>query len=136
LYWSDKYSDAGGTSAVNDKIEEHTFAVPLYGVKLDGDAPFQLGSAIIFKMAPEGLDELGIEHAHSDVAKLLKKSPTDVCLKSTVRSTQRVAERKFAKLAATTTGVLAIAAASMYQPDWRCDGIRCRGRRLHMVFLD
>lgn len=103
------------TSAINDKIEEHTFAVPLYGVKLDSDAPFQLGSATIFKIAPEVLDELGIEHAHIDVAKLLKKSPTDVCLKSTIRGTQRVAERKFAKLAATTTGVLAIAAASMYQ---------------------
>ncbi|MBU9227653.1 hypothetical protein KTD22_13565 [Burkholderia multivorans] len=103
------------TSSVNGKIEEHTFAVPLYGVKLDSDGPFQLGSATIFKMAPEALGELGIEHAHIDVAKLLKKSTTDVFLKSTIRSTRRVAERKFAQLAATTTGVLAIAAASMYQ---------------------
>lgn len=103
------------TSAVDDKIEEHTFAVPLYGVELDSNAPFLFGSTTIFKMAPEALDGLGIEYAHVDVAKLLKKSRTDIYLKSTIRSTRRVAERKFAQLAATTTGVLAIAAASMYQ---------------------
>ncbi|GAA0230326.1 hypothetical protein GCM10009125_19050 [Castellaniella daejeonensis] len=74
-------------SIVHDKIEEYTFAVPLYGVELDSSVPFLLGSATIFKLTPEALDELGIEYGHIDVVKLLTNAPTDVFLKSTIRST-------------------------------------------------
>lgn len=103
------------TAVIDEKIDEHTLTVPVFGVDLAGSEAFRFGSITMLQMSADVLDAIGVDHKHTNVARAIEHSPTKVWLQGTIRGTKRVAEKRFSKLALSTTGVLAIAAASMYQ---------------------
>jgi hypothetical protein len=100
---------------VMPEITEHTFIVPLFGIKLDGVDSFTLGSMTILRMSMDVLDLASVEHEHVDVSQLLELNKHYLWLRGTTSGTPSVALQKFSEQATLTVGMLAISAASMYE---------------------
>lgn len=100
---------------IAQKVDNHTFIVPIRGLELDGLESFTIGALTISRMSVDELLSAGVKHDHADVARLLESNKNTLWLKGTTRGTEKVALRKFSNLATLTAGMLAITAAAMYE---------------------
>lgn len=100
---------------IAQKVDDHTFIVPLFGIELDSVDSFDLGKMTILRMSLDVLHASEVEHDHANVPHLLELNKNYLWLKYTARGTPRVAQQKFSDQAALLVGVLAISAASMYE---------------------
>jgi hypothetical protein len=105
--------------SINDqiaqKVDNHTFIVPIRGLQLDGLDSFAIGKLSIFRMSGDELESSGVKHDHADVPRLLELNKNTLWLRGTVRGTEKVALRKFSDQATLTAGMLAITAAAIYE---------------------
>lgn len=100
---------------VTQEIDDHIFVVPLYGIELDGVDSFELGDMTILRMSVDVFDSAGVKHDHVDVPHLIELNKHYLWLRGNAHGTPNVAEQKFSGQAALTVGILAIAAASLYE---------------------
>lgn len=100
---------------INQHIDDHTFVVPLFGVELEGANSFSLGAMTILRMSVDTLDSEGVDHAHTDIPRLLELNKNYLWLKGMTHGTPKVAQQRFSELATQMVGMLSIAAASMYE---------------------
>lgn len=107
---------------VAQNVDDHVFAVPLFGIGLDGVNSFALREMTILRMSVDALDSAGVEHEHADVRHLLELNKDYLWLKGTTRGTPSVAQQRFSEQATLTVGMLAITAASMHE--WGASGFR------------
>ena len=100
---------------VAQNIDNHPFAVPLFGIELEGIDSFALGAMTVMRFSEDALDALGVEHKHADIPLFVDQFKNHLWLKGTSRGTPRIAEQRFSAQAALTVGMLAITAASMHE---------------------
>lgn len=100
---------------LDELIDLHTFAVPIFGIKFVDIAVLDLGS---FKIVPASVDvlaEAGVEDVDGLAAKSIELTAMQYWLVGGYRGTARVAEQKFRIHAELLVGILAVYAASMYR---------------------
>ena len=100
---------------IAQKVDNHTFIVPIHGLELDGLDSFAIGALTIFRMSVDELVSAGVKHDHADVPRLLELNKNTLWLRGTMRGTEKVALRKLSDQATLTAGMLAITAAAMYE---------------------
>jgi hypothetical protein len=100
---------------VVQEVDDHTFAVPLFGIELEGIDSFPLGAMSILKMSTDVLDSAGVNHDYANVPYVLELYKNYLWLKGSARGTPSVAQQRFSELATLTVGLLAITAGSMYE---------------------
>ena len=100
---------------IAQNIDNHTFMVPIRGLKLDGLDSFAIVALTIFRMSVDELVSAGIKHDHADVPRLLELNKNSLWLRGTMRGTKKVALQKFSDQTTLTAGMLAITAAAMYE---------------------
>ncbi|WP_186041391.1 HEPN domain-containing protein [Burkholderia gladioli] len=100
---------------VDKQVDNYGFAVPIFGVELKDDSPLLLGNVRILKISTNYFSEIKVDAHHIDVEKMCPPEQGRLWITGSVRGTARVAERKFSDQTTLTVGVLAIAAASMYE---------------------
>lgn len=103
------------TDIICQEIDDFTFIVPLFGSDLTSAESFALGSLTALRLSIDVLDSNGVAHDHADVLHLLESNRTNLWLKGNTRGTAAVAKARFAELTTYTVGMLAIAAASIYE---------------------
>lgn len=96
-------------------VDDHTFAVPLFGIKLDDADSFNIGAMTILRLSVDILDSAGVKHEHADVSGVLESNKNQMWLRGTARGTPRVAQQRFAEQATLIVGMLAVTAAAMYE---------------------
>lgn len=100
---------------VEPDVDDYTYIVPIFGISLDDTETLSLGKMTVLHMSSDVLDLAGIEHSHTDIPRLLELNKGYLWLKGTTRGTPNVARRAFSEQATLTVGMLAIAAASLYE---------------------
>lgn len=100
---------------VQKEVGNYTFVVPMFGVDLKGDAQCSLGGMKIFKMPEDYLDGIGVDKHRIDVKKICEENKRGLWIIGSVRGTAYIAQREFHDRAILVVGILAIAAASMYE---------------------
>ncbi len=103
------------TDLIVHTVDDHTFAVPLFGIELDGAESFDLGTMTILRLSVGILDTAGVAHDHADVSRVLESNKNQMWLRGTARGTPRVAQKRFAEQATLMVGMLAVAAGAMYE---------------------
>lgn len=103
------------THVVEQAVDDFTFIVPIFGIALDDAESLSLGKMTVLHMSSDVLDSAGIEHSHADIPRLLELNKGYLWLKGTTRGTPNVARRTFSEQATLTVGMLAIAAATLYE---------------------
>lgn len=98
-----------------DTIDDHTFAVPLFGIELDGIDSFDVGSMTILRLSVGTLDAAGVAHDHADISQVLESNKNLLWLRGIARGTPRVAQQRFSEQATLMVGMLAVAAGAMYE---------------------
>ena len=96
-------------------VDDHTFAIPLLGIELDGEDSFDIGAMTILRLSVDILDAVGVEYDHTDVSRLLESNKNKIWLRGTARGTPKVAQQLFAEQATLVIGMLAVAAGAMYE---------------------
>jgi hypothetical protein len=100
---------------VTQEIDDYTFLVPLFGIELEDIDSFPIGSMTILRMPIEAFDSAKVTHDHVDLPDLLNIYKDCLWLKGTSRGTPQVAQQNFSEQAISTVGMLAIAAAALYE---------------------
>ena len=93
---------------IADKVDDHTFVVPLLGVELDGADSFDLGTMTIFRLSLDALDSAGVKHDHANVSGVLEANKHYLWLSGTTRGTPSVAQQRFSEQATLIVGMLAV----------------------------
>lgn len=96
-------------------ISNHTFAVPLFGVAMDGTDAFPVGSMKIVPSPIPHFDSLRVKHEQAGVPAILDATKPTLWLLGSANGTRRVAVDRFREQAELTAGMLAVSAASMYE---------------------
>ena len=96
-------------------IGSHTYAVPLFGIEMEGIEEITLGSMKIVRPSISHLDTAGVNHAHADILSMIEATKQYLWLLGSVKGTPKVAERKFHGQAQLAAGMLAVYAASMFE---------------------
>ena len=96
-------------------VQEYTYIVPVRGIELDGADSFDLAGMTVLRMSLNVLDSAQIQHDHEKVSQLLDQNKNHLWLRGSARGTPKVAQQRFSDQATLIVGVLAIAAASMYE---------------------
>ncbi|MGU7773674.1 hypothetical protein ACV229_26265 [Burkholderia sp. MR1-5-21] len=105
----------GVSELVAKEVDNYNFAVPMFGVDLKGDASFSLGSMKIFRMSENYFEGIGVDKHQIDIEKICENNKRGLWITDSVRGTARIAQREFHDRAILAVGVLAIAAASLYE---------------------
>lgn len=100
---------------IAQKVDNHTFIVPIRGLELEGLESFAIGKMTIFRMSVDELVAAGVKHDHADIPRLLEANKNTLWLKGTMRGTEKVALQKFTDQATLTAGMLAVTAAATYE---------------------
>ena len=98
-----------------ENVDDHTFAVPLFGIELDDVDSFDIGTMTILRLSVALLDSAGVEHDHADVSGMLKSNKSQIWLRGTAHGTPKVAQQRFSEQATLIVGMLAVAAAALYE---------------------
>lgn len=96
-------------------IGSHTYAVPLFGIEMEGIEEITLGSMKIVRPSISHLDTAGVNHAHADLLSVIEATKQYLWLFGSAKGTPKVAERKFHGQAQLAAGMLAVYAASMFE---------------------
>lgn len=99
---------------LDDEINNYTYAVPLYGLKMEGVDAMPLGSMKIVASLQANLEVAGIRHNHVDLPKILESASKYLWLIGSERGTPRVSQEKFRDQAALAVGMLAAHAGAIY----------------------
>jgi len=81
------------------EISNHTYAVPLFGVDMDGIDVVTLGSMKIVRSPVSYLESLGVKHDHADLPRTIEATKRYLWLIGFAKGTPRVAQEKFRELA-------------------------------------
>lgn len=100
---------------IDSRISTCTYAVPLYGIKLDGIDLMEIGSLKIVISPIIYIENNEIECRIDDVTKHIEDNKHYLWLIGSARGTRRVSQEKFRELADLATGMLAVCAASMHE---------------------
>ena len=100
---------------VTKQVDDYNFAVPIFGVGMKGDAPLSLGGMKILKISPNYFSDIDVDVHCIDIEAICRPDQGRLWITGSVRGTARIAEQKFSDQATLAVGVLAIAAASMYE---------------------
>lgn len=97
------------------EIRTRTFVVPFVGVELKDIDELPLGKMKLIRPSVAYLDAAGVDHAHAKVQSVIDAQKGNLLwLSGTAEGTPRVSEQRFREQAELATGMLAVAAASMY----------------------
>lgn len=96
-------------------IGSHTYAVPLFGLEMDGIDEISLGSMKIVRPSISHLEAAGVNHAHANLLGTIEATKQHLWLLGSAKGTSEVAERKFHGQAQLAAGMLAVYAASMFE---------------------
>ena len=97
------------------EIGNHTYAVPLSGVDMDGIDAVTLGSMKIVRSPIPYIESAGVKHDHVDLPREIEAAKRYLWLIGSAKGTPRVSQEKFRELAELASGMLAVYAASMYE---------------------
>lgn len=100
---------------VTAKIATHTFAVPLFGVALDGVESLTLGTTRIVPSLLPLVETAGIEHEHARGGNGIETTKAKLWMIATAEGTPRRAEERFRERAELVVGMLAAIAATVYR---------------------
>lgn len=102
------------SALIEPQVKSRSFAAPFVGVELKEIDELPLGSMRLVRPSVKHLDDAGVDHSWTDIAKILKKyRDRDLWLLGHTRGTARVAETGFRTLSEMVAGLLAAAAAVM-----------------------
>jgi|WetSurMetagenome_2_1015567.scaffolds.fasta_scaffold00054_57 hypothetical protein len=100
---------------LNAEIGNYTYVVPLFGVKIDGTDAVDLGSMRIVRSPLPYLESVGVKYDYADLPRIIEAAKHYLWFIGFAKGTPMVSQGKFRELAELATGMLAIAAASMYE---------------------
>lgn len=100
---------------LSTKIANYTYAVPIFGLKMDGIDSIKLGSMQIIRSPIAYIDSLGVKHDHADLTQTIELTKNYLWLIGYATGTRRVSQKRFRELAEFSVGMLAVAAASMHE---------------------
>ena len=100
---------------VKAKITNYMYAVPLFGVELDGIDVMNLGSMKIARSPISDIKAAGIDEGYESLLAITETTMPNLWLLGSAKGTPRVAQGKFREKADLAAGMLAISAASMYE---------------------
>jgi hypothetical protein len=99
---------------VTESIGNYTFAVPLFGVEMDGLDVLELGTLRLVHSPIPRIDESGVRGDRNHLDAVIEMTKRQLWLLGESGGTPRVAEERFRERAELATGILAVFAASMY----------------------
>ena len=97
------------------EISNYTYAVPLFGVEMDGIDTIALGSMKIVRSPVPSLEDAGVVHDHADLPNIIDKTKLYLWLIGSAEGTPLIAQENFRKQAQLAVGMLAVSAASIYE---------------------
>lgn len=97
------------------EIASYTYAVPLFGVEMDGIDSIELGCSRIARSPKPYLERVGVEHVHTDLQRTIEDAKNYLWLIGPAKGTRRVSLEKFREFSQLVTGMLAVCASSMYE---------------------
>lgn len=100
---------------LRSEISNYTYAVPLFGIEMDGIDTVALGSMKIVQSPVPFLEDAGVVHDHADLPSIMDATKLYLWLIGSAEGTQRIAQEKFRKQAELAVGMLAVSAASIYE---------------------
>jgi hypothetical protein len=100
---------------LNTEISNYTYAVPLFGVEMDGIDVFKLGQMKIVRSPDSHIKAAGVKYDHADLPSTLEATKWYLWLFGSARGTHLVAQERFREQAELATGMLAISAAAIYK---------------------
>jgi hypothetical protein len=102
-------------NSVESQIDTHTFAVPIYGINLEGSDSLTLGSFAVTLSPVDYIQQRGINHSGNDLTDAVQVMGACCWLIGSARGTANVGLEKFRTQAELVVGALALFAASMYE---------------------
>jgi len=96
-------------------IDQHTFAVPVFGIELVNVSVITLGKYRIVPATADILTEAGVEGIDEHVPAAIDQVDMKYWLIGSARGTARIAEQSFRLQAELLMGMLAVCAASMFE---------------------
>lgn len=99
---------------LNSEINNHSYAVPLYGLKMEGVDSITIGPIEIVASLQSHLEAARIRHNHVNLSKILEANSQYLWLVGSERGTPRVSQEKFSEQAALAVGMLAVHAGAIY----------------------
>lgn len=97
------------------EIANHTYAVPVFGIDMEGIDSIELGSMKIVRSPIPYIESVGIKHGHMDLPRMIEATKNYLWLIGLAEGTRRVSQEKFREQAELAVGMLALSAASMYK---------------------
>lgn len=97
------------------RIDDWTFAVPIYGIELVDVKSLELGSLKVVVAAASLLNEWGVQHLEERAQKTIELTRARYWLVGSAAGTAAVAQEQFRAQAELAVGMLAISAASMFE---------------------
>ncbi|MER8440895.1 HEPN domain-containing protein [Mesorhizobium sp. M1312] len=121
-WFSDGLQPERGSEVVNaiadrltPTIRKHNFIVPIFGLELGRNEPFQVGSMSILRDPEPLLDRTGVARNSDDISSIQELNQGNLWLFGSAHGTANVAQRVFSEQATLTVGLIAIAAAARYE---------------------
>lgn len=100
---------------LSTRIDDHTFAVPVFGLRLQEIDVVELGALRIIPATVEYFNAEGVAHEHAKVDETIKGTRAHYWLVGSFKGTPAVARENFHGQAELALGMLAISTASMYE---------------------
>ncbi|OGU17290.1 MAG: hypothetical protein A2076_00880 [Geobacteraceae bacterium GWC2_53_11] len=99
---------------LGSEIDNHTYAVPLYGLKMEGIDAITIGTMKIVSSPQSDLETSGVKYNHVNLPNILKSTSDYLWLIGSERGTPRVSQDKFSEQALLAVGLLAVHAGAIY----------------------